>query len=296
MKLQDLQQEYQFNTANLLTEVSKACINKFIAQFQRDFNLKYSKKYLHYYEWMARSFRCSKHMIGATIFYCESEYLGNGSLSNITAYTMYYSLHHAVSAFLVLLPHISYDNLVCISHKNCLTRAKTELSDKGIAPVGLQELYNYLLKMREIFSYRIPLGCFQNQPLTSENEENFKRYKSIIPVILQLTNIMSYCLYKLSENLFAEIEDEYESLQSQCDKIFFEVIGIKDRLDKCEEFDKEDYRRFGWIVNTYKMPYPQNWLLTEKLCEDMEISWWEKNNDADFDISAISEQFSQWLE
>ena len=52
----------------------------------------------------------------------------------------------------------------------------------------------------------------------------------------------------LLERVFANIQDEYSVLQTECDKIFFDVIEIKDRLNKHLEFDESDYRRFGMVV------------------------------------------------
>lgn len=297
MKLIDLK-EYKFNTQDLESSIDRKFLDKFIVEFEREFFSRYSKNYLQYYEWMARSFRCSKHIIGASLFYCQTEHLGEGALSNVTSYTMYYSLHHAVSSFLVLLPHLSYKNLTQISHAQCLKQTKTQMSDREIMPVGLNELYNYLLMMREVFSYRLPLGSLNSSQCfsSSTHKENLERYKLLLPVLLQLTNVTSHIVYKLSKSIFSDLKDQYHLLQDECDRIFFDVIRIRDRLEKYNEFDKDDYSMFNWLFRKMQLPYPQDWILTEKICEDLECGWWSKYDDNDFDISSVGQRLSDWLE
>ena len=296
MKLSEL--NYKTRSEYTLSFISETSLNKYLTRFEKNFKTGTEKTYLDYFKWMVRSYRCSKHIIGATTFFAQSKHLGKGSMTNLTSYAMYYSLHHAVSAIFVLLPQISYSKLVRISHKKCLTYTKTELSDNGLMSKDFQQFYNDVITLREAYSYRIPLGSLninhgEKIPKTQEVYEEFMKY---LPALIQLANILSILLYEISSNHFKEIKDEYNKHQEKCDKIFFDVIEIKDRLGKLNVVDDSDYSRFAWIFKKMDFPYIQSWVLTEKFCDDLECSWWDKIDKNDFNISSVTQTISDWLQ
>ena len=51
-----------------------------------------------------------------------------------------------------------------------------------------------------------------------------------------------------------------------------------------------------WLFRKMKLPYPQDWVLSEKLCEELEENWWDKESEQDFDIESVGSQISSWLE
>ncbi len=296
MKLTELNNKVR--SEYLCSFISEADINKYLARFEKNFNTLTKKTYLDYYKWMVRSYKCSKHIIASTTFFAQSEHLGKGSMMNLTSYSMYYSLHHAVSSILVLLPHISYSNLLRISHQKCLTYAKTELSDNGIMPDKFQNFYNDVITLREVYSYRTPLGSLNGNQYEDipEIQEIFEEFIQYLPALIQLANILSIALYEISLKHFKDVTDEYQDNQEECDALFFNTIEIKDRLKKLNAVDNSDYTRFGWVYRKMDYPYIQSWVLTEKFCEDLECGWWDKSSENDFNISTVGEIISDWLE
>ena len=296
MGLKDLHNEYVFRDYELLKLTDKISLNKYLSNFENVFkSLNKKEDYLGYYKWMSRSYRCSKHIISSTLFYAQTQYLGKSAKRNLTSYTMYYSLYHAVSAVFVLFPHISFKKLVRISHRQCITYAETELSNRGLMPKNFKDVYNYIITLREMYSYKTPLTQDGKDMLSID--KIFNSFCEIIPALIQLANIISIALNKVSEEFYKNIEDKYDDLQIECDKIFFETIKINDRLRKIGGFvSDDDYRRFGWIFRNYPMPYLQAGFLVERFCEDLECNWWEKNDKNDFEISDVSNYLITWLE
>jgi hypothetical protein len=213
---------------------------------------------------------------------------------------MYYSLFHAVSSVMVMMPHFNYDKLQRISHKNCLVWSESELSNRGLLPKDIKNLYNKLITAREAFSYNIPLGCLRDEDLAHQFslKDNFAGFQVILPAILQLANVLSNALYQLAPRQFSGLDDHEKYLENQveADRIFFQVIEVIDRLGTLNEVDRDDYHRFGWLITKVKMPVPQDWLLSEKILEDLEASWWPLRNKNDFDVREVSQTLSDWLE
>lgn len=295
MKLKDLYHYCDFRTCELLKFVDENKLNKFLSSFEKSFKLQDNKDYLIYYQWMSRSYRCSKHIIASALFFAQTEYLGKSAKRNLTSYTMYYSLYHALSSVLVLFPHISFRKLIKITHNQCLTYAEKELSDRGLMPKNFKEVYNYIITLREMYSYSVPLT--QEGKDIPSIDKIFDSFCKLVPALIQLANLLSIALYRICEEFYKDLEDKYDELQTECDEIFFETIRVEDRIGKIGGFvSDDDYHRFGWVFRNFKTPYPQIFTLTEKFCEDLECNWWDQIGKEDFDIRKVASYLSVWLE
>lgn len=301
MKLKKLLAEYNLPHPELWKTVNKAAINNYLVVFERDFLRNYKSDFLHYYEWMSRSYRCSKHILASALFYCQSHHLSGGSLTNLATYTMYYALHHTVSAVMVLLPHIKLKNLEKISHGACLTWAKTELVDRDLVSADFQTLYNVVLTLRETFSYQVPLGSlrFPRHTKLPTITGNLTKLDLLIPALLQLADLLSCALHEVSSRRFSDFENEkeferqYEELQSECDEIFARTVYIEDRLGTVYEPDDQDHHEFYKLIKDMRLPYPQS-IGVSILSERLEDYWWEPSADSDFNIHAVLMKLAKW--
>lgn len=295
MKIASLTETYRFGTDRLLAVVEKGNVSQYLSVMEKDFRRTYRAEYLHSFEWVVRTYRSAKHVLGSATFYCQAEHLGVGGFANLSTYLMYYSTYHAVSAVLLMMPHLKWSSLELISHADALTKAKTELSDRGLMPENFQELYNFLLANRETFSYKLPLGSLRNRQSSGLPTVIIANntFVNIVPAIIQLANLLSHAVYKIGGEIFQHVADQYDIYQSEADQMFFSSIEIRDRLGQVCALDDDDYRRLGWMARQGLMPI--DWFITEKLCEDLECGWWERTVEEDFDINSVGRAIAGWL-
>jgi len=278
---------YRCNFDELISFSSIEVIKNFSEKSYEGYCKTFStSSYLLYYEWILRHYQASKKIVLASLFFTQSEYLLKRKTRNLAFYGMYYALFNAYSANIILLPYLPLKSITCISHNNIFKTIPNFFNKYGIYDDCFIDLLNKLRLTREAYSYRLPLG---GSFIRKENEELnietlFGDLSSKLPIIFQLSELMSYLSYFAWGKKIGRVPDEYDIYQSQCDSLFFSFIEIHDHLGKYCLIDNDDYQRQGWALKNYSSPFPLSWVITERICEDLECGW-DYNEDGEEDES-----------
>ncbi|MGA8180506.1 MAG: hypothetical protein WB792_10635 [Desulfobacterales bacterium] len=191
------------------------------------------------------------------------------------------------------MPYLQLDRVSQISHNKIFKDIPNYFVKYGIFDQNYVNLLNGLRLNREAYSYRLPLG---GSFLKEENEELdidvlFKDLSQKLPIIMQVSELLSYLSYFAWNKKVGELPDEYEKYQTECDRIFFSFLEIHDHLSKYCLIDNDDYSRQGWMLRNFKSPFPLSWITTAKLCEDLECGWEFDEDDAasedDYNINEV---------
>ncbi len=293
-----IQNEWSANFTNLIVacgnnEVDHFC-NKLYEGYCQQFT---SAGYLKNVEWMLRHYQASKKLMLSAVYFKQSEFLLSKQMNNIIFYAMYYSLFNAFSANIIQIPYLQLNSVVKISHSKVFAEITNYLIAHGIYDNTYIELLNNLRLTREAYSYNLPLGSrFDENSGSLSATELFDNISNRLPVIFQVSNLLSYLSYYAWNKKVGEIPDEYDKCQSECDEMFFSFIEIHDYLGKHCLIDDDDYYRQGRLLLKSTTPLPIDCYMIEKMCEDLECGWGEKVNDYCFDINDVTMYISGILE
>ena len=280
-------------------EVVKEFSDKSYSGYCKTFS---ESNYLLYFEWILRHFQASKKIVLAALFFKQAEYLLEKKTRNLSFYGMYYALFNAYSANIILLPYLAMKNVCRISHNNIFKTVPNFFNKYGIYNEDYINLLNKLRLIREAYSYRLPLGgsFTRNESEELNIDTLFIELSDKLPIILQLSELLSYLSYFAWDKKIGKIADEYDKYQSECDRLFFSFIEIHDHLGNYCLIDDEDYRRQGWALKNFSSPFPLSWVTTEKICEDLECGWDYNENgeeeEKDFDINEVGRYIASCIE
>jgi len=249
--------------------------------------------YLKNVEWLLRHYNASKKMTLGVLFYTQTKYLIGHKVKNISFYSLYYSLFNAFSANILLLPKISIEKAHKISHSKIFDYVDNYFIRFNIIPKESIELLNELRLIREAYSYQLPLGGSFVKDGEKLNVENLLlKLESILPIVLQAGNMLSYLSYYAWNKKVGKALDEYEKYQSTVDEMFFSFIEHRDYLDNYCLIDDDDYHRQGYVLRKWSTPFPISWFITEKMCEDLECGW-EQTEDEGYNINEVGHYLAQ---
>jgi hypothetical protein len=246
-----------------------------------------SATYLKNVEWVIRHFNASKKMTLSALFYTQTEYLFNHHVKNLTLYSMYYSLFNACCSNILLLPNLPLDQVHQISHSKAFKDIDNYFVRSSIFPADVIDLLNELRLMRELYSYHLPLsGTFMEDEDRLKPNSLFQRISVLLPIVLQIGNLLSYLSHYAWDKKVGKALDEYEKYQEEVDQIFFSFIEHHDYLGKYCIIDNDDYSRQGYVLRQFPTPFPISWFITEKMCEDLECGWEQFENEG-YDINEV---------
>lgn len=262
-------------------------LDKYCDRIYQQFCKLYSEpKYLLNVEWLLRHFNASKKMTLSALFYTQTEYLLDHNMKNISFYSMYYCLFNAFSSNILLFPQLSLVKVQKISHGSIFKSIDNYLVKTELYNIEVIELLNELRLMREAYSYRLPLGgSFSRDGEKLHIETLFLKLKTMLPLVLQVTDLFSYLSHYAWEKKVGKALDEYGEYQSEVDEMFFSFIEIHDHLGKYCLIDDDDYLRQGYVLRKWTTPFPISWFITEKMCEDLECGWEESEG---YDINEVA--------
>ncbi len=252
--------------------------------------------YLKNLEWVLRHYNASKKITLSALFYTQTQYIHDKNCKNLEFYALYYCLFNAYLSNIYLLPYLAFDKLNRISHSKLFKHIETYFIRSGFYNVDALELLNELRLAREAYSYNLPLGgssfC-RGQKL--HIDEIYKRVKTILPVVLQASNLLSFLSHYAWNKKAGVVIDEYEKYQSVADEMFFSFIEHRDYLGKHCLIDNDDYFRQGYVLRNWNIPFPISWFITEKMCEDLECGWEETGGD-EYDINAVGRYLANTID
>ena len=245
--------------------------------------------YLKSIEWFLRHYNSAKKVTLSSLFYIQTQYLESHNLKNITFYTCYYSLFNAFSSNLILLPNLNIKSINKISHSQIFKDIENYFVRFEIYSEEYLELLSILKLARELYSYHLPLGgTFLNKEEAINKSHLIEKLSSILPTVIQISNILSYMSYFAWKKKVCTFIDEYDKYQDETDKLFFSFIEHEDYRGFLHLIDEEDYRFQGNIVNKWKEPLPIEWFISEKMCEDLGCGWRDSESEDGFDIDNIT--------
>ncbi|GAH18558.1 unnamed protein product, partial [marine sediment metagenome] len=179
------------------------------------------------------------------------------------------------------------DKVQRISHGKVFKYIENYLVRKTIYQESVINLLNELKLMRELYSYHLPLaGTFVKDEDNLRPDTLLKSIENILPLVLQISNMLSYLSHYAWDKKVGKALDEYEKYQSEVDQIFFSFIEHHDYLGKYCIIDDDDYHRQGYVLRQFPTPFPISWFITEKMCEDLECGWEQFENEG-YDINEV---------
>ena len=227
------------------------------------------------------------------MFYTQTKYLHEHKVKNISFYSLYYSLYNAFSSNLLLLPHLSLKQIRKISHSEIFNHTENYFVRFGIYTNDAINLLNELRLMREAYSYYLPLGGSFAGTIEKFTVNDFlKKLESLLPIVLQTSNLLSYLSYYAWNKKVGKALDEYSKFQQEADQMFFSFIEHHDHLGKYCLIDEDDYQRQGEALNKWGTPFPISWFITDQICEDLECGW-EDDSVEGYDISEVEKYLAQ---
>jgi hypothetical protein len=232
------------------------------------------KSYLKNVEWLLRHYNASKKITLSVLFFTQAQFIYEKNSKNLVFYALYYSLFNAFSSNILLLPYLDLENARRISHGKIFTYIDNYFVRKGLYKLDAIDLLNDLRMVRELYSYHLPLGgSIVKEGKKLHIDEIYKRVEELLPLILQVSNMLSYLSHYAWEKKVGKAIDEYEKYQSVVDEMFFSFIEHADHLGKHCLIDDDDYYRQGYVLREWQTPFPISWFITEKMCEDLECGW-----------------------
>ena len=294
-----LTQEYSSNFDELINQCGFDNLENFCTAVYTGYCKQFTAAdYLKNVEWILRHYQASKKIILSALFFKQTDFLLDRRMKNLSYYTMYYSLFNALSANVMLLPYLPLNKITRISHSQIFKEIDNYFIRSNIYDQSDIELLNNLRLMREAYSYYLPLGSSSSRKDESFGiDELFQSLSSKLPVIYQVSSLLSYLSYYAWNKKVGAIPDDYEDYQSECDEMFFSFIEIRDHLRKHCLIDDDDYYRQAYLLRKFSSPFPIGWFITEKMCEDLECGWEQKeDDDYDFDINDVASYISKCIE
>ena len=243
--------------------------------------------YLQNVQWKLRHYQAAKKIVLSALFYTETEYLISHKIKNICYYSMYYSLFNALSSNILLLPQLQFGNALKPSHADIFRYVENFIVKMGMYKPDVVDLLNQLRMMREIYSYHLPLGGSYSRANAELNVDSlFKDVTRILPIVLQVSNMVSYLSYYAWKKKGGAVVDEYEKYSREVDEVFSLIITTDDHLGKYSMMDDADYDRQGYFLRDVRPPSPIHWFINDKICEDLEGGW-EEADGGGYDIYRV---------
>lgn len=268
-------------------ELDKLC-DKLYQSYCQEFE---DKSYLKNVEWILRHYNSSKKITLSVLFFTQARFLYNKNSKNIAFYAMYYCLFNAFSSNIILLPYLTLDNIHKVSHGKIFSYIDNYFVKKGYYGSEVIDLLNELRMIREMYSYQLPLGSsFLQEYKKIQIDEIYERLEKLLPIVLQVSNLISYLSYYAWKKKVGKSIDEYNKYQIEVDAMFFSFIEHTDYLKKHYLIDRYDYLLQGEVVNKWKEPFPISWLIIDKMCEELEGGWEQlEDNVEGYDINEVAQ-------
>ena len=249
-------QDWTANFTDLIGFCGLDKLDKFCDKFYQSYCKQFSSaNYLKSVEWKLRHYQASKRIALSALFYVQSQYLRDRQVNNISFYTMYYSLFNAFSANIMQLPYLSIRGVARISHSKVFSEVNNYFIRAGIYDDTFIRLLNNLRLVREAYSYNLPLGSrFGKDSESLDPNGLYDSITSRLPVVLQVSNLLSYLSHYAWSKKVGDIPDEYDKYQIECDELFFSFIEIRDHLGEYCLIDDDDYYRQGYLLRKAKTP------------------------------------------
>ena len=271
------------------TKLNKYCDSIYL-QYCRNFQ---NATYLKNVEWVLRHYNASKKITLSVLFFTQARYLLDHQVKNLSLYALYYSLFNAFSANIILLPSLSLENTQRISHGKVFNYINNYFVKLGIYKEDSLDLHNELRLMREGYSYHLPLGgSFSQDKKIFDSGALFSRLEELLPLVLQVSDMLSYFSHYAWRKKNGKTQDEYEKYQLEVDQLFFSFIEHHDHLGKYCLIDDDDYSRQAYTLRNFSSPFPISWFITEKMCEDLECGW-EPKDSYGYDINEVAQYLAQ---
>jgi hypothetical protein len=265
-------------------------LHKYTESIYQQYCQKYTDAtYIISVEWRLRHYHASKKIILSALFYTQARYLVGHNAKNLSFYSMYYSLFSALSSNILILPSIDLLKAHRVSHSKVFDYIENYFVKHNIYNKTIIELLNELRLMREVYSYHLPLGgAFHHNKEVFNVDTMFERLSDFLPVIYKISDMLSYFSYYAWEKKLGDVEDLYHQHQTEVDTLFFSLIEHHDHKSKYCLIDDDDYRRQSYFLTKISSACPISWLITEKLCEDLECGW-DDGSDVGYDINEVAQ-------
>lgn len=145
--------------------------------------------------------------------------------------------------------------------------------------------------IRELYSYHLPIGStIVREGNKLHIDEMYHHLEKLLPVVLQISNMLSYISHYAWKKKVGRGIDEYADYQTKVDEMFFSFIEHTDHLGKHCVMDDDDYYRQGYVLRKMQTPFPISWFITEKMCEDLECGWEQPEDNPDgYDINVVAQ-------
>lgn len=270
-------------------KLNKYCDSIYL-QYCRTFE---NATYLKNVEWVLRHYNASKKITLSVLFFTQANYLLDHQVKNLSLYALYYSLFNAFSANILLLPSITLENTQKISHGKLFKYIDNYFIKLGIYKEDSIQLHNELRLMREAYSYHLPLGgSFSRDDETFDTEMLFSRLDELLPIVLQVSDMLSYFSHYAWKKKNGNIPDQYDKYQLDVDQLFFSFIEHHDHLGKYCLIDDDDFSRQAYTLRNFSTPFPISWFITEKMCDDLECGW-ESEDMNGYDINEVARYLAE---
>jgi hypothetical protein len=180
-----------------LEKIAEALYKKYCASFA-------DKRYITNIEWIGRHYLASKKMAMSALFYTQARDLRGRKMQNLSFYACYYSLFNGLSANLFLNPNIDLRVARSISHSALLSKIENFFVRPGIYKDATIKLLGDLRFARELYSYHLPLsGSSSRDDDGLDVNSLFSRLTETLPVVLQVSSLLSYLSYAAWEKRLA---------------------------------------------------------------------------------------------
>jgi len=273
-------------------------LNKYCDSIYQQYGRQFKNaNYMISVNWVLRHYHASKKMTLSALFYTQAKYLIEHNVKNLSLYSLYYSLFNAFSSNIILLPSMEISKTQKVSHSKVFTYINEYFVKHHIYQKDIINLLNELRLMREAYSYNLPLGGrFMQNDKDFDVDLLFSKLSEVLPIVFQVSNMLSYLSYYAWEKKVGKITDDYGNFQSEVDDLFFSFITLHNHMGKHCLIDEDDYQRQAYVLNKVKTPFPISWFITEKMCEDLECGWEQCENGEGYDINEVSSYLSDTID
>jgi hypothetical protein len=275
-------------------ELDRIC-DKLYQKYCKEFE---NESYLKNVEWLLRHYNASKKVTLSVLFFTQTQFIYDKNCKNIAFYMMYYSLFNAFLSNIILLPYLPIEKVRKISHGKVFKYIENFFVKTRYYDISAIDLLNDLRLVRELYSYHLPIGgTIVKEGKKLHVDKIYQRLGNLLPIVLQITNMLSYLSYYAWKKKVGKALDEYEKYQTEVDTMFFSFIEYTDYLGKHCLIDDDDYYRQGYVLRKWKTPFPISWFITEKMCEDLECGWEQAEDTLDgYNINEVAHYLASTID
>lgn len=282
---------------SIAESADRRTLSRYVEAIHQKFcNIFSTNSYLHGVHWIVRHYMASKKLALSALFYTQAKYLMKMRMKNLSFYACYYSLFNGLSAALLMNPNMSLDQSNKISHGKVAKEIENLFVKTGIFPSDLILLLGDLRFARELYSYHLPLtGLGQVSDKPMDAEAYFNRLSSLLPLVMQVTNLISHVSHMAwTKKVTADI-DEYFSNVTVVDDFFHSVVRHDDVTGKRCHYDEGDYYQLAYYLVKIGKPSPISWFIDDKMFDALEGAWGEDESPDEYSIDSVSEYVSDSL-